>query len=223
VESIVIEPTVLKRTEPNGLSFRRIALISKSSSVFAVVLFLSIAGCTYLGHMSLRFETAERINPTLPQDPVFNEAIATHTDVVRLTFVPDRNIRAAVNHDHLNVSTNAAFCDGARESLGPIPTIFDADGPISLHKISGPSASEDHRVWIYIYAHRDRASQSGTEAGQHTKYDLAQSTRDVCVTINALTMVLSGFTSQEVNIKAAALQSAVLKEFPSTATHIAQN
>jgi hypothetical protein len=219
VASIIVEASVLKRTEPNGPSFRRIALISKSSSVFAVALISSFAGCAYLGDMSLRFETAERVNSTLPQDPVFNEAIATHTDVVRLTFAADRNIRAAVNHGQLNVSTNAAFCDGARESLGPIPTIFDADGPISLHKTSGSPASEDHRVWIYIYAHRDRASQSATEAGQHTKYDLAQSTRDVCVTINALTMVLSGFTSQEVIIKAAALQSAVLKELPSTASN----
>jgi hypothetical protein len=176
-----------------------------------------------LGHMLLRFETAERIDPAQLNDPVFSEATATHTNVVRLTFTPDRNIRAAVNHDHLNVSTNAAFCDGARESLGPIPTIFDADGPISLHKISGPPASADDRVWIYIYAHRDRASQSASDADQHTKYDLARSTRDVCVTINALTMVLSGFTSQEVNIKAAALQSAVLKEVPSTATHIVQD
>jgi hypothetical protein len=165
--------------------------------------------------MVMRFETAERIDPAQLNDPVFNEATATHTNVVRLTFAPDRNIRAAVNHDHLNVSTNAAFCDGARESLGPIPTIFDADGPIS-HKISGPPASEDDRVWIYVYARRDRASQSATDADQHTKYDLARSTRDVCVSINALTMVLSGFTSQEVNIKAAALQSAVLKELPST-------
>lgn len=203
---------MLKRTEPNGPSFRRIAVISKSSSVSAVVLFLTFAGCAYLGHMSLRFETAERINPAQPQDPVFKEAIATHTDVVRLTFAADRNVRAAVNHDQLNVTTNAAFCDGARESLGPIPTIFDADGPISLRKIGGPPASMDQRVWIYIYARRDRASQSTTDAEQHTKYDLAQSTRDVCVTINALSMVLTGFTSQEVNIKAAALQSAVLKE-----------
>ena len=210
---------MLKRTEPSGPSFRRIALISKSSSVSAVALLLSFVGCAYLGHMLLRFEAAERTDPAQLNDPVFNEAIATHTDVVRLTFAPDRNIRAAVNHDHLNVSTNAAFCDGARESLGPIPTVFDADGPISLHKISGPPAPEDHRVWIYIYAHRDRASQSATEAVQHAKYDLAQSTRDVCVTINALTMVLTGFTSQEVNIKAAALQSAVLKELPSTASH----
>ena len=170
--------------------------------------------------MLLRFETAERIDPAQLNDPVFNEAIATHTNVVRLTFAPDRNIRAAVNHDHLNVSTNAAFCDGARESLGPIPTVFDADGPISLHKISGPPAPEDYRVWIYIYAHRDRASQSATEADQHTKFDLAHSTRDVCVTINALTMVLSGFTSQEVRIKAAALQSAVLKKLPSTASNL---
>jgi len=211
---------VLKRTEPSGPSFRRIAPISKSSSVSAVALFLSFAGCAYLGHMLLRFETAERTDPAQLNDPVFNEAIATHTDVVRLTFAADRNIRAAVNHDQLNVSTNAAFCDGARESLGPIQTIFDAEGPISLHKISGPPVSIDHRVWIYIYAHRDRASQSATDADQHTKYDLAQSTRDVCVTINALTMVLSGFTSQEVNIKATALQSAVLKELPSTATHL---
>jgi hypothetical protein len=209
---------VLQRTEPNGASIRRIALISKFSSVSAVALFSALAGCAYLGHMLMRFETAERIDPAQLNDPVFNEANATHTNVVRLTFAPDRNIRAAVNHDHLNVSTNAAFCDGARESLGPIPTIFDADGPISLHKISGPPASEDDRVWIYIYAHRDRASQSASDADQHTKYDLARSTRDVCVTINALTMVLSGFTSQEVNIKAAALQSAVLKEVPSTAT-----
>jgi hypothetical protein len=170
--------------------------------------------------MLLRFETAERIDPAQLNDPVFNEAIATHTNVVRLTFAPDRNIRAAVNHDHLNVSTNAAFCDGGRESLGPIPTVFDADGPISLPKISGPPAPEDYRVWIYIYAHRDRASQSATEAGQHTKYELSQSTRDVCVTINALTMVLSGFTSQEVRIKAAALQSAVLKELPSSANNL---
>jgi len=209
---------VLERTAPNGPSFRRIALILKSSSVSAVALFLSLAGCAYLGHMLLRFETAERIDATQLNDPVFNEAIATHTNVVRLTFAPDRSLRAAVNHDHLNVFANAAFCDGARESLGPIPMVFDADGPISLHKISGPPASGDHRVWIYIYGHRDRASQSATDADQHTKYDLAQSTRDVCVTINALTMVLSGFTSQEVNIKAAALQSAVLKE-PSTASH----
>jgi hypothetical protein len=208
---------VLQRTEPNGASIRRIALISKFSSVSAVALFSALAGCAYLGHMLMRFETAERIDPAQLNDPVFNEANATHTNVVRLTFSPDRNIRAAVNHDHLNVSTNAAFCDGARESLGPIPTIFDADGPISLHKISGPPALDD-RVWIYIYAHRDRASQSASDADQHTKYDLARSTRDVCVTINALTMVLSGFTSQEVNIKAAALQSAVLKEVPSTAT-----
>jgi hypothetical protein len=219
VASIIIETTVLKRTEPNGASFRRIAPISKFSSVSAVAFFLPFVGCAYLGHLLLRFETAERVDPAQLNDPVFNEAIATHTNVVRLTFAPDRNIRAAVNHDHLNVSTNAAFCDGARESLGPIPTIFDADGPISLHKISGPPASIDQRVWIYIYARRDRASQSATDADQHTKYDLAQSTRDVCVTINALTMVLTGFTSQEVNIKAAALQSAVLKELPSTASH----
>jgi len=172
---------------------------------------LSLAGCAYLGHISLRFETAERIKPTQPQDPVFSDAIATHTDVVRLTFAADRNIRAAVNHDQLNVTTNAAFCDGARESLGPIPTLFDADGPISPHKISGPPASEDQRVWIYIYAHRDRVSQSATEAGQHTKYNLAQSTRDICVTINALTMVLSGFTSQEVRIEAAVLRDAVTR------------
>jgi hypothetical protein len=197
--------------------------MSKFSSVSAVALLLVLAGCAYLGHMLLRFETAERIDPAQLNDPVFNEATATHTNVVRLTFAPDRNIRAAVNHDHLNVSTNAAFCDGARESLGPIPTIFDADGPISLHKIRVPPASEDDRVWIYIYAHRDRASQSTTDADQHTKYDLARSTRDVCVTINALTMVLSGFTSQEVIIKAAALQSAVLKELPSTAPHIVQD
>jgi hypothetical protein len=159
--------------------------------------------------MSLRFETAERINPTQLQDPVFNDAIATHTNVVRLTFAPDRNIRAAVNHDHLNVSTNAAFCDGARESLGPIPMVFDADGPISLHKISDPPTSADHRVWIYINAKRDEASKSTTDADQHTKYNLTQSTRDVCVTINALTMVLTGFTSQEVRIKAAVLRDAV--------------
>lgn len=214
---------MLKRMEePNGASFRRIALKSKFSSVAAVALFSVLAGCAYLGHMLLRFETAERIDPAQLNDPVFNEATATHTNVVRLTFVPDRNIRAAVNHDHLNVSANAAFCDGARESLGPIPTIFDADGPIALHKISGPPAADD-RVWIYIYARRDRASQSATDSDQHTKYDLARSTRDVCVTINALTMVLSGFTSQEVNIKAAALQSAVLKEGPSTAPRIAQD
>jgi len=173
--------------------------------------------------MSLRFETAQRINPTQPQDPVFNEAIATHTDVVRLTFAADRNIRAAVNHDQLNVTTNAAFCDGARESLGPIPTIFDADGPISLRKISGPPASMDQRVWIYIFARRDRASPSATDADQHAKYDLAQSTRDVCVSINALSMVLTGFTSQEVNIKAAALQSAVLKELPSIASQFSSD
>jgi hypothetical protein len=220
VASIIIETTVLGRTVSNGPSFRRIILISKSSSVSAVTLFLSLVGCAYLGHMLLRFETAERIDPAQLNDPVFNEAIATHTNVVRLTFAPDRDIRAAVNHDHLNVSTNAAFCDGARESLGPIPTVFDADGPISLPKISGPPAPEDYRVWIYIYAHRDRASQSATEAGQHTKYELSQSTRDVCVTINALTMVLSGFASQEVRIKAAALQSAVLKELPSTANNL---
>jgi hypothetical protein len=218
--SITIEANVLKGTAPNGASFRRIALISKFSSVSAVALFLVLVGCAYLGHMLLRFETAERIDPAQLNDAVFSEAIATHTKVVRLTFAPDRNIRAAVNHDHLNVTTNAAFCDGARESLGPIPTIFDADGPISQHKISGPPTSIDHRVWIYIYARRDRASQSATDADQHTKYDLAQSTRDVCVTINALTMVLTGFTSHEVNIKAAALQSAVLKEVPSTATYV---
>jgi hypothetical protein len=170
--------------------------------------------------MLLRFETAERIDPAQLNDPVFNEATATHTKVVRQTFAPDRNIRAAVNHDHLNVTANAAFCDGARESLGPFPIVFDADGPISQHKISGPPASEDHRVWIYVYARRDRASQSETDADQHTKYDLARSARDVCVTINALTMVLTGFTSQEVNIKAAALQSAVLKELPLTGTHV---
>jgi len=161
--------------------------------------------------MSLRFETAERVNPAQPQDPVFNEAIATHSDVVRLIFAADRNMRAAVNHDRLNVSTNAAFCDGARESLGPIQTVFDADGPISLRKISGPSASEDHRVWIYVNSKRDEASRSATEADQHTKYDLAQSTRDICVTINALTMVLTGFTSQEVRIKAAVLRDAVTR------------
>jgi hypothetical protein len=211
---------VLKRTEPSGPSFRRIARISKTSSVSAVALFLSLAGCAYLGHVLLRFEAAERIDPAQLNDPVFNQAIATHANIVRLTFTPDRNIRAAVEHDHLNVSTNAAFCDGARESLGPIPIVFDADGPISPRKIGGPPASNDHRVWIYVYAHRDRASLSATDVDQHTKYDLAQSTRDVCVTINALTMVLSGFTSQEVNIKAAALQSAVLKELPLTATHL---
>jgi hypothetical protein len=161
--------------------------------------------------MLLRFETAERIDPTQVNDTGFNEAIATHTDVIRLTFAPDLNIRAAVNRDHLNVSTNAAFCDGARESLGPIPAVFDADGPISLRQISGSPATEDRRVWIYIYAHRDQASLSATEAGQHTKYDLAQSTRDVCVTINALTMVLSGFASQEVRIKAAALRGALVR------------
>jgi hypothetical protein len=211
---------VLKRTEPSGPSFRRIALISKFSSVSAVALFSVLVGCAYLGHMLLRFETAERIDPAQLNDLVFNEAIATHTNVVRLTFAPDRNLRAAVNHDHLNVTANAAFCDGARESLGPVPMVFDADGPISPHQISGPPASTDHRVWIYVYARRDRASHSATEAGQHAKYDLAQSTRDVCVTINALTMVLSGFTSQEVNIKASALQSAVLREFPSTANNL---
>jgi len=212
-----------ERTALNSQSFREVAPISKSSFVSAVGLFSVLAGCAYLGHMLLRFETAEHIDPAQLNDPVFSEAIATHTNVVRLTFAPDRNIRAAVNHDHLNVSTNAAFCDGDRESLGPIQTIFDADGPISLHKISGPPASRDHRVWIYIYARRDRASQPATDADQHTKYDLAQSTRDVCVTINALTMVLSGFTSQEVNIKGTALQSAVLKEIPSTATHLLAN
>jgi len=161
--------------------------------------------------MLLRFETAERIDPAQLNDPVFNEAIAAHTDVVRLTLAADRHIRAAVNHDHLHVSTNAAFCDGARESLGPISTVFDADGPILLHKINGPRASEDHRVWIYVNAKRDEASKSATDADQHTKYDLAQSTRDVCVTINALTMVLSGFTSQEVRIKAAVLRDAVTR------------
>jgi len=166
---------VLKRTEPSGPSFRRIALISKSSSVSVVALTVVLVGCAYLGQMLLRFESAERIDLAQLNDPVFNEAIATHTDVVRLTFVPDRNLRAAVNHDHLNVSTNAAFCDGTRESLGPIPTVFDADGPISLHKISDPPVSKNHRVWIYIYAHRDRASQSATDADQHTKYDLAHS------------------------------------------------
>jgi len=202
---------VSKRTKPNGPSIRRIALISKFSSVSAVALFLVLAGCAYLGHMSLRFETAERLDPAQLNDPVFNEAIATHTDVVRLTLAADRHIRAAVNHDHLHVSTNAAFCDGARESLGPIPMVFDADGPISLHKINGPPAPADHRVWIYIYAHRDRASQSATDGDLHTKYDLAQSTRDVCVTINALTMVLTGFTSQEVRIKTAVLRDAVTR------------
>jgi hypothetical protein len=161
--------------------------------------------------MLLRFETAERIDPAQLNDAVFSEAIATHTKVVRLTFAPDRHIRAEVNHDHLNVSTNALFCDGARESLGPISTVFDADGPISLHRISGPPASENHSIWIYIYDHRDRASQSTIEADQHAKYDLAQSTRDVCVTINALTMVLTGFTSQEVRIKAAELRDAVTR------------
>jgi hypothetical protein len=161
--------------------------------------------------MLLRFETAERIDPAQLNDPVFNEAIATHSDVVRLTLDADRHIRAAVNHDHLHVSTNVLFCDGARESLGPIPMVFDADGPISLHKISGPPAPADHRVWIYIYARRDQASQSATDADQHSKYDLAQSTRDVCVTINALTMVLSGFTSQEVRIKTAVLRDAVTR------------
>jgi hypothetical protein len=206
---ITIAATVLGWTEPNGPSFRRIAPISNSSSVFAAALFLSFAGCSYLGQMSLRFETAERVNPAQPRDPAFNEAIATHTDVVRLTFAADRNIRAAVNHDHLNVSTNAAFCDGARESLGPIPAVFDADGPIALHKIGGPPASEDHRVWIYVNARRGEASGSATDTGQHTRYDLAQSTRDVCVTINALTMALTGFTSQEVRIKAAVLRDAV--------------
>lgn len=218
--SIVIETTVLKRTEPSGPSFRRIALISKSSSVSAIALFLSFVGCAYLGHVLLRFETAERIDPAQLNDPVFSEAIATHTNVVRLTFAPDRNIRAAVNHDHLNVSANAAFCDGARESLGPIPTVFDADGPISPHKVSGAPTSKDQRVWIYIYAHRDRAAQSATEADQHAKFDLAESARDVCVTINALTMILTGFTSQEVHIKAAALQGAVLTEIPSTANNL---
>jgi len=161
--------------------------------------------------MLLRFETAERIDPAQLNDPVFNEAIATHSDVVRLTLAADRHIRAAVNHDHLHVSTNAAFCDGARESLGPIPMVFDADGPIALHKINGPPASEDHRVWIYVNAKRDEASKSATEADQHTKYDLAQSMRDVCVTINALTMVLSGFTSEEVRITAAVLRDAVTR------------
>jgi hypothetical protein len=161
--------------------------------------------------MLLRFETAERIDPAQLNDPAFNEAIAAHTDVVRLTLAADRHIRAAVNHDHLHVSTNAAFCDGARESLGPIPMVFDADGPISLHKIGGPPGPADNRVWIYIYARRDQASQSATDADQHTKYNLAQSTRDVCVTINALTMVLSGFTSQEVRIKTAVLQDAVTR------------
>ena len=161
--------------------------------------------------MLLRFETAERIDPAQLNDPVFNEAIATHTDVVRLTLAADRHIRAAVNHDHLHVSTSAAFCDGARESLGPISTVFDADGPISLQKINGPPASEDHRVWIYINVKREEASKSATDADQHTKYDLAQSTRDVCVTISALTMVLSGFTSEEVRIKAAVLRDAVTR------------
>jgi hypothetical protein len=161
--------------------------------------------------MLLRFETAERIDPAQLNDPVFNEAIAAHTDVVRLTVAADRHIRAAVNHDHLHVSTNAAFCDGERESLGPIPMVFDADGPISLHKINGPAASEGHRVWIYVNAKRDEASKSATEADQHIKYDLAQSTRDVCVTINALTMLLSGFTSEEVRIKAAVLRDAVTR------------
>ncbi len=89
--------------------------------------------------------------------------------------------------------------------------VFDADGPISLHKISNPPTSEDHRVWIYVNAKRDEASKSTTDADQHTNYNLTQSTRDVCVTINALTMVLTGFTSQEVRIKAAVLRDAATR------------
>jgi len=83
----------VEKAEPSGPSFRRIALISKSWSVFAVALFLGLAGCAYLGHMLLRFETAERTDPAQLNDPVFNEAIANRWVPSRRSLTPTARSR----------------------------------------------------------------------------------------------------------------------------------
>jgi len=96
---------------------------------------------------------------------------------------------------------------------------LDADGPISLSKISGPPASMDQRVWIYIFARRDRAHRSATDADHIAKYDLGAINARRLRQHQRLSMVMTGLRPRS-EYQGSRAPECSPKELPSIASQI---